>query len=49
VLSGSGPTVLALCRDPEEAGVACGLATAEYESRELSIDLSGTTCSGPNR
>ncbi len=44
VLSGSGPTVLALCRDSAESAVAHGLATGGFEPCELSIDLEGTTC-----
>jgi homoserine kinase len=45
VLSGSGPTVLALCVGAEELAVAHGLASDAYGSRELTIDLEGTTCS----
>jgi homoserine kinase len=44
VLSGSGPTVLALCRDSAESAVAHGLAAGGFEPCELSIDLEGTTC-----
>jgi homoserine kinase len=44
VLSGSGPTVLALCRDSAESAVAHGLTTGGFEPCELSIDLEGTTC-----
>jgi homoserine kinase len=44
VLSGSGPTVLALCRDSVESGLAQGLAGGGYQPRELAIDLAGTTC-----
>jgi homoserine kinase len=44
VLSGSGPTVLALCRDSAESSVAHGLSTGGFEPCELSIDLDGTTC-----
>jgi homoserine kinase len=44
VLSGSGPTVLALCRDSAESAVAHGLSTGGFEPCELSIDLEGTTC-----
>lgn len=44
VLSGSGPTVLALCRDGVEAAVAHGLAGGGYEPHDLAIDLTGTTC-----
>jgi homoserine kinase len=44
VLSGSGPTILALCVGPEELAVAHGLASGSYESRELTVDLHGTTC-----
>ncbi len=39
VLSGSGPTVLALCRDEAEAAVAHGLAAGGYEPCQLSVDL----------
>lgn len=42
VLSGSGPTVLALCRDDAEVGVARGLADDGYEPCELTVDLDGT-------
>jgi homoserine kinase len=45
VLSGSGPTVLALCRDETELALARGLASAGYEACELAVDLEGTTCS----
>lgn len=44
VLSGSGPTVLALCRDGAESAVAHGLAAGGYEACELIVDLEGTTC-----
>jgi len=44
VLSGSGPTVLALCRDSAEASVAHGLSAGGYEPCELGVDLEGTTC-----
>jgi homoserine kinase len=44
VLSGSGPTVLALCRDGAESAVAHGLSTGGFEPCELSIDLEGATC-----
>jgi homoserine kinase len=44
VLSGSGPTVLALCRDSAESAVAHGLSAGGFEPCELSIDLDGTTC-----
>ena len=44
VLSGSGPTVLALCRDSAESAVAHGLAAGGYEPCELTVDLEGTTC-----
>jgi homoserine kinase len=44
VLSGSGPTVLALCVGAEELAVAHGLAFGGYESCELAVDLQGTTC-----
>jgi homoserine kinase len=47
VLSGSGPTVLALCRDAAELAVAHGLASGDYEACELAVDLDGTTCSEP--
>jgi homoserine kinase len=45
VLSGSGPTVLALCRDPAQSATALHLASESYEACELAIDLAGTTCS----
>jgi homoserine kinase len=45
VLSGSGPTVLALCRDASELAVAHGLTPDGYEACELAVDLDGTTCS----
>ncbi len=44
VLSGSGPTVLALCRDSAESAVAHGLSAGGFEPCELSIDLEGATC-----
>jgi homoserine kinase len=44
VLSGSGPTVLALCRDSAESAVAHGLSSGGFEPCELSIDLEGATC-----
>ncbi len=44
VLSGSGPTILALCRDNAEAAVAVGLGTEDYQPCELSVDLDGTVC-----
>ncbi len=44
VLSGSGPTVLALCRDGAESALAKRLADGGYEPSELAIDLAGTTC-----
>jgi homoserine kinase len=44
VLSGSGPTVLALCRDSAESAVARGLAAGGYEACEVRIDLAGTRC-----
>lgn len=52
VLSGSGPTVLALCRDEEEAAIAKGLADVAdgaglYLPHQLSVDLAGTTCTAP--
>jgi homoserine kinase len=47
VLSGSGPTVLALCRDRAEVEVACGLAAGGYQPRELAVALDGTTCGAP--
>jgi homoserine kinase len=47
VLSGSGPTVLALCRDAAELAVAHGLASGDYEACELAVDLDGTTCTEP--
>jgi homoserine kinase len=47
VLSGSGPTVLALCRDSAEAATAQGLGTELYQPHELAVDLEGTTCSTP--
>jgi homoserine kinase len=47
VLSGSGPTVLALCRDRAEADLACGLAMGGYRPWELAIALDGTTCGSP--
>ncbi len=48
VLSGSGPTVLALCRSAAERQRATALATARYPGRELAVDLSGTTCIAPS-
>ena len=50
VLSGSGPTVLALCRDAAEVAIAKGLADVDgagmgYVPHELGVDLDGTTCS----
>lgn len=47
VLSGSGPTVLALCRDRDEVAVARGLVLGDYASHELDVDLVGTTCGTP--
>ena len=52
MLSGSGPTVLALCRDATEAAMAKGLAdtgvgAGGYTPYELSVDLAGTTCAAP--
>ncbi len=47
VLSGSGPTLLALCRSGAEAVVAEGLASGGYEAYQLIIDGDGTRCSGP--
>jgi homoserine kinase len=44
VLSGSGPTVLALCRDAAEAGGARDLAGEGYEAQDVAVDLEGTTC-----
>ncbi len=44
MLSGSGPTVLALCRDGAESALAQRLADGGYEPSELAIDLAGTTC-----
>jgi homoserine kinase len=44
VLSGSGPTVLALCRDAAESAVAQRFASESYAACELPVDLAGTTC-----
>ncbi len=44
VLSGSGPTVLALCRDSAESAIAHGLSTERFEPCELGVDLEGATC-----
>jgi homoserine kinase len=44
VLSGSGPTILALCRDSAESAIAHGLSTGGFEPCELSIDQEGATC-----
>ncbi len=49
VLSGSGPTILALCRDSAESAVAHGLAAGGYEPCELTVDLDGTSCSAADR
>jgi homoserine kinase len=44
VLSGSGPALLALCRDRGESALARGLAAGGYEACEVGIDLEGTRC-----
>jgi homoserine kinase len=48
VLSGSGPTVLALCRDAVQLALAHGLASGAYQAHQLNVDLDGTTCSEPS-
>ena len=44
VLSGSGPTVLALCRDAVESAKAQGMSTESYQAHPLAVDLQGTRC-----
>jgi homoserine kinase len=44
VLSGSGPTVMALCRDADESAAAQAFARGRYAACELDVDLAGTVC-----
>jgi homoserine kinase len=44
VLSGSGPTVMAICRDAAESAAAQTFARGRYAACEMNVDLDGTVC-----